>query len=407
MKYSELSIETQRQAPNNARSQGFAFLVRAGYLTRANTLTPLGHRMIGHLQGLSRPAVESFLPSLNLQVLSGEEESFFPFETGDIDILHCSSCNYTERCDRAQFLKPDGLVETIHPLEKISTPDCNTIESLANFLGIGKSKTGKAMMFSRQADNRLVFVVIRGDMQLSEAKLKSQVGVIQPAQTEELVKIGAVPGYASPVGLKDILTVVDDLIPKSQNLVVGANEAGFHLLNANYGRDYQAAIVADLALAPEGSGCIRCGGVLHALKAVILTAQGQIEAENLLLALAETYHDEKGLTFPMGIAPFEVYLLQLPGSELDTLAPADHAYRSLQAAGLSVLFDDRQVRAGVKFNDADLIGSPFRMTISERNLKVGMVELKLRTDAIPFLVDINKLTSISNRKSFLNILQAK
>ena len=216
-------------------------------------------------------------------------------------------------------------------------------------------------------------------MQLSDAKLKQSVGDIRPATAEEIANSGAAAGYASPIGLKDALIVVDDLIPQSQNLVAGANETGYHLKNTNYGRDYSAEIVVDLVQAKAGDECPNCGNPLSVLSVINLSTRNEYYFENILLALAETYHDDKGLTFPHPAAPFDVYLMHIPGKEMDTRAKAEEIYNSLQSAGISVLFDDRDERAGVKFNDADLIGCPIRVTVGEKGLKEGMVELKKRT----------------------------
>src|SRR6185503_7011418 len=161
-------------------------------------------------------------------------------------------------------------------------------------LSIPKEKTAKALMYTRSADNKFVFVVVRGDMQLSEAKLKQQVGDIRAATAEEIVSGGAVAGYASAIGLKAALVVVDDLIPRSQNLVAGANESGYHLKNTNYERDYSAEIVADLIQAKAGDACFNCGNPLSILSAVMLEVDKTYDFENILLALAETYHDDKG-----------------------------------------------------------------------------------------------------------------
>jgi len=236
-------------------------------------------------------------------------------------------------------------------------------------------------MFTRFDDNKFVFIVVRGDMQLSEAKLKQQIGDIRPATPADIERSGAAAGYASPIGLKDALIVVDDLIPQSQNLVAGANETGYHLKNTNYGRDYTAEIVADLAQAQAGDTCSNCGNSLSVVSVNNLTTRKEFHFENILLALAETYRDNKGLTLPYPAAPFEVYLMQIAGKEMDTRAKAEELYRALQNTGISVLFDDRDERAGLKFNDADLIGCPIRVTVGEKNLKEGKIELKKRTEA--------------------------
>jgi prolyl-tRNA synthetase len=191
--------------------------------------------------------------------------------------------------------------------------------------------------------------------------------------------------------LKDALIVVDDLIPQSQNLVAGANESGYHLMNTNYGRDYSAEVVADLVQVEEGFPCPDCGRRLVILATMPLASGMEYDFEAILLALAQSHHDEKGLTIPHPAAAFSVYLMHIPGKELDTLAKAEEIYNTLQEAGVSVLFDDRNERAGVKFNDADLIGCPIRVTVGEKGLRDGMVELKLRRESGGRLILIDDL----------------
>lgn len=390
MKYRDLQIQTQREAPNNARTEGFAFLVRAGYVTRENLPTKLGQLALDHLRNIAGDALTS------IAAIGNENETFFPIAAGDVEAAHCPSCGYTERLELARFAKTVPPQEVQLPLEKVSTPDCNTIESLANFLGVPKEQTAKALMYTRVSDGRFVFAVVRGDMQLSEAKLKAQVGDVRAAREEEIVGAGAVPGYASAVGLRgEALIVVDDLVPALRNLAAGANEAGWHLKNTNYGRDYSAEIIADLIQAKAGDACVNCGSPLSVLSVIPLHV-----SENILLALAETHHDEKGLTLPHPAAPFDVYLMQVPGRELDTRAKAEEIYRSLREAGIAVLFDDRDERAGVKFNDADLIGCPLRVTVGEKGLKEGMVELKPRKVKENQLTPVDEI--VEKIKSILN-----
>jgi len=389
MKYRDLQIQTQREAPNNARTEGFSFLVRAGYLTRENVPTKLGEHTLKHLRNVTRDALTS------LPVIGNEEEVFFPIATGGMEVAHCPSCKYTERIELARFVKTMLPQEEQLPLEKVSTPECNTIESLANFLGVPKEKTAKALMYTRVSDGKFVFVVVRGDMQLSEAKLRRHIGNVRAATAEEIVSGGAVPGYASAIGLKEASIVVDDLIPESQNLVAGANDAGWHLKNTNYGRDYSAEVVADLVQAEEGDECIECRDPLSVRSAIQIS-----DVENILLALAETYHDEKGLTLPHPTAPFDVYLMHVPGREMDTRVKAEEIFNELQGAGIPVLFDDRDERAGVKFNDADLIGCPIRVTVGEKGLKEGMVELKPRKVKENQLISVDEI--VEKIKSILN-----
>ena len=405
MKYRDLNIQTQREAPNNARTTGFAFLVRAGYLTRENVPTQLGQYTLDYLRNLSSDP--SFFFRLSLPIISNDNETFFPVASGSLEVAHCLSCKYTEWLELARFAKPARAThESPLPLEKVLTPGCHTIEALANFLGVPKEKTAKALMYTRLSDKQFVFVVVRGDMQLSEAKLRPHTGEIRPAITEEIERSGAAAGYASPIGLKDTLIVVDDLIPQSHNLVAGANETGYHLKNTNYGRDYSAEIVADLVQAKAGDACINCGEPFSVLTAISLATRKTYDFENILLALAETHHDGKGLSLPHSAAPFDVYLMHVPGKEIETRAKAEGIYNGLQNAGISVIFDDRDERAGVKFNDADLIGCPIRVTVGEKALKEGMVELKPRKAKDNLLISLTSLTRLTSSSEFWNLIKS-
>jgi prolyl-tRNA synthetase len=268
------------------------------------------------------------------------------------------------------------------------------------------------------AVDRFVFAVVRGDMEVNETKLGNAVKAkeLRPAREEEIRGIGAAPGYASPIGLdpKRMLIVVDDAIPSSPNLVAGANEAGYHLRNTNYGRDYTASIVADIAAADAGSGCPNCGSPVRAergvevgnifklgtrysdsLGATFLDAEGKsqpvimgsygIGVGRLMACVVENSNDENGLIWPISLAPYHVHVVALPGGEQQ----AEKLYRDLSAQNIEVLLDDRDERAGVKFNDADLIGVPVRVTVSERSLQSGGVELKRRADKAAITVPLN------------------
>jgi prolyl-tRNA synthetase len=390
MKYRDLNIQTQREAPNNARTEGFSLLVRAGYLTRENIPTQLGEYTLEHLRHLSTDP--SFLTIFSLPVIGNEDETFFPMAFGPVEVAYCSNCQYTERLELAEFKKLPFSKENQLPMDKVPTPDCHTIEALADFLDIPKEKTAKALMYTRPVDDRFIFVVVRGDMQLSDAKLKQQVGDVRAATAGEIERSGAAAGYASPIGLQDALIVVDDLIPQSPNLVAGANDPGYHLNNTNYGRDYSAGQIADLVQAKAGDACKNCGSPLSIQSTLHLTTRSEYEFQNILLALSEANHDAKGLALPHPATPFDVYLMHLPGKELDTRAKAEEIYKNLESEGISVLFDDRDERAGVKFNDADLIGCPFRVTVGEKALKEGMVELKPRKEKDNRLTPLETIT---------------
>jgi prolyl-tRNA synthetase len=244
-------------------------------------------------------------------------------------------------------------------------------------------------------------------MELNETKLANAIFAkeLRPAHDEEIEAVGAVPGYASPVGIKDVMVVVDDLVAESSNLVSGANEAGYHLLNVNYGRDYEADIVTDIVAADEGFGCPKCGkpmvtrrgievGNIFKLgtkyseamganfldqngksKPVIMGSYG-IGSGRLLQSSVEEHNDDYGIIWPITIAPYHVHLITLRGGE----EIAEKLYSDMLEAGLEVLFDDREDTPGVKFNDADLIGIPIRVTVSKRTVDDQAVEVKLRAE---------------------------
>lgn len=389
MKFRDLHIQTQREFPNNARTRGFGWLVRAGYLTRENELTPLGEFTLNHLQALALADASDFFSRLSLQVIHCIDETYFPMDTGPEEIIHCPACHYSARREMALFQKSSLPGEEPLPTEKVHTPGCHSIEALADYLQIPREKTAKAMLFTQVPSGKFIFVVLRGDMTLSETKLKNVVGEVRLATTGEIEQAGAVAGYASPVNLEDALIVVDDLIPQSTNLVAGANEVDHHLLNTNCGRDYQAELITDLALAGAGDPCAMCGSPLKVLNSISLRDRNGYIYKNILLALAESHHDDKGLTLPRFASPFDAYLMHIPGKALDTRARAEQIYVACQQAGIPVLFDDREERAGVKFNDADLIGCPIRITIGERGMENNLAEIKTRRTGEGMNIDLD------------------
>ncbi|ANM31092.1 proline--tRNA ligase [Acidobacteria bacterium Mor1] len=330
---------------------------------------------------------------------------------GEDTIIICDSCGYHANRQIAQFRKPEPEGGDPAELRKIETPGTTTIEELCEFLKIDASRTLKAVFMTatlvdgEEEVQKLVVAMIRGDMELNETKLANLVKAkeLRPAHEEEIKAAGAYPGYGSPIGVEGALIAVDDLVPDLRNLVTGANEEGFHVENANYGRDFEADFVGDLIAAGEGSLCANCDGTLRATRAVevgnifklgtrytgslgatflddngkaqqVIMGSYGIGVGRLLACAVEEYHDDKGVIWPISIAPYEVHLVALPGGEEE----ADRIYENLSAKGVEVLYDDRKEQAGVKFNDADLIGVPIRVTASKRSLKNGGLEMKLR-----------------------------
>ena len=353
-------------------------------------------------------------------MMGGKQAHEFMYFTpiGEDSILSCPACGYTANQQVARFKKQAYSTEEPLSLEKIATPETATIEDLATLLKIPKEKTAKAVFLMakipipdshEELSEKFIFAVVRGDMEVNEIKLGNALKAIElrPATEEEILAIGAAPGYASPLGLKDVLVIVDDLIPQSPNLVAGANETGYHLKNVNYGRDYQAQIVADIVSAQEGSPCPECEQAMtlkrgvevghifklgtrysEALGCTFLDEDGSskpvimgsygIGVGRLLACIAEEHHDEHGLIWPRSVSSYPLHLVALSAKSTEVAEKAEALYEQLCKSGIEPLYDDRAESPGVKFADADLIGLPLRLTISERSLKAGGVELKLR-----------------------------
>jgi prolyl-tRNA synthetase len=340
---------------------------------------------------------------------------------GEDTLVLCSRCGYAANRQIASFAKPAASAEDPKPIEKVSTPDCKTIETLANLLHVPKSKTAKAVFMiaghDRETKEEFVCAIVRGDMEVNETKLANiaKADWLRPATDAEIRATGATPGYASPIGLRGIKVIVDDSIPASPNLVAGANDEGYHLLNTNYDRDYEATTIADIAAAGDGDTCLQCGERLYtsrgvevgnifklgtrysaAVGAMYLTADGTqkpivmgsygIGSGRLLACIAEEHHDDKGLIWPIAVAPYQVHLVSLGQTEA-----ADRVYATLESSRIEVLYDDRNESPGVKFNDADLIGIPIRITVAAKSLAKGGVEMKRRGEATTEIITENSL----------------
>jgi prolyl-tRNA synthetase len=344
--------------------------------------------------------------------IGGKDSQEFLFLTpiGEDTALICAACNYAANAEKADLQKTLPATEEPAALEEIATPGIKTIGELAGFLGIPASRTLKAVFY--RTERGPVFVAIRGDMEVNETKLRNALKVRDLAlmDDEDVRRAGLVAGSASPVGLESIDIVSDDAVAVSPNLVAGANQAGAHLRNVNYGRDWQAAILTDIALARAGDCCPRCGGALEAHRGIemghifklgtvytekmgagFLDAAGEthpcimgcygIGVGRILAAAIEANHDKDGVIWPHEIAPCEVHLVGLNLDRPEVLDAAERVYGELQSAGFETLFDDRDEPAGVKFKDADLLGLPVRVTISPRTLGRDAVEAKRRAES--------------------------
>src|SRR6266849_460713 len=335
-------------------------------------------------------------------------------EAGEDDAMMCDNCDYAANREKAEFVRTELPREPEAALEEVYTPDCKSISDLAAFLHIAESKTMKSVCYV--AGGKMVMAVVRGDLEINEVKLSNMLyraGInaadMHLATPEELGQAGIVAGYTSPPGKDERVFIVADISLKlGNNFVAGANRPDHHFKNVNYGRDFRVDEWEDIASAYTGATCVRCGGTLRAMRgsevghifklgtkyselfdATFLDAEGVahpmlmgcygIGVGRIMATLVEQSHDEKGIIWPFSIAPYSVALVGLDLDKEETKLGAEQLYADLNTAGVEVLYDDRAESAGVKFNDADLLGLPIRAVVSKRSLKNGGIELKLRS----------------------------
>ena len=367
-------------------------------------------------------------------------------ETGEDEMVFCPHCSYSANVEKAQFAKaviavsrsPDserseeeGAAKQPLPLEEIATPEQKTIEEVANFLGVPSSQTLKAVFYI--ADREFVFVVIRGDLEVNETKLRNTLkcNELRIATESEVVEAGMVAGFASPIGIKEIKVVADDSITLGSNFIAGANKPGYHFKNVNYPRDFRVDTLADIALAHQGDKCPECGGKLSSARGIevghifklgtfiseklgasfldqdgvsrpaVMGCYG-IGLGRLLAAIVEQSHDDNGIIWPLSVAPYQVYLCPLHLDNPAVTSAAEKVYQELETAGIEVLFDDRDESPGVKFNDADLLGIPLRLTISPRTLQNQSIETKWRTEKETQLLPLENLAAEVNKLLIVN-----
>jgi prolyl-tRNA synthetase len=349
-------------------------------------------------------------------------EFILPAESGEDEVIYCPDCEYTANAEKAQFDK--GNVKNDKPLriEEVATPGIATIEAVANFLKVPQSQTIKAVFYI--ADGKFVFVVIRGDLPVNETKLKNALHCqeLRMATETEIIEQRIVLGAASPIGIKGVKVVADDSISSGTNFVAGGNKPDTHIKNVNYPRDFKAELVTDIALARAGDTCAKCGGKFQSIHGIevghifklgsflsqtlgasfidadgvsrpIVMGSYGIGLGRLLAAAIEQNHDDKGIIWPLPIAPYQIYLCPLYRDGTKVGEIAERINGELEVAGLEVLFDDRQESPGVKFNDADLLGIPLRVTISPRTLEKKSVEVKWRTEKESKLLPIEGIAS--------------
>jgi prolyl-tRNA synthetase len=336
-------------------------------------------------------------------------------DAGGDEALVCDTCEYAANVEAAEFVRSDLQPESEGVLAEIHTPNTTAIADLATLLHIPTAKILKTVTYV--ADDRIVVAVVRGDLAINEIKL---VNVLQRngvnatdlhlGTSVDMEKAGFVTGYVSPVNASEnAFIVADSSVRNGNNYVAGANKMDFHFRNVNPSRDVRVDVWDDIASAYEGAVCPQCGGVLHIVRgseaghifklgtkyselfgATYLDADGVshpilmgcygIGITRLMAIVIEQRNDERGIIWPFSIAPYQVALLGLDLADDEIRQAAEQLYAELTKAGVEVLYDDRLVSAGVKFNDADLLGLPVRAVISKRSLKSGGIELRLRTE---------------------------
>jgi prolyl-tRNA synthetase len=377
------------------------------------------------------------LPALMVEADSGaiggkdSHEFMVITATGEDEVIYCSNCGYAANAEKAQFVKTAVLSEAknLLPLQEIATPETKTIEEVADFVGVPENQTLKAVFYF--ADGEFIFVIIRGDLEVNETKLRNALkcSELRLATEDEVIGVGLVAGFASPIGVKGIKVVADDSITLGSNFIAGANKPGYHFKNANYPRDFQVDHTADIALARSGDNCPKCPGKLSSARGIevghvfklgtfiserfgasflnndgksqpIVMGSYGIGLGRLLAAIVEQSHDDKGIIWPLSVAPYPVYLCPLSLDKSEILPTAEKIHQELQKEGIEVLFDDRVDSPGVKFNDADLLGIPLRLTLSPRTLRSQSVEAKWRLKKEAQLLPLDDL--VARVKKLLN-----
>ena len=364
---------------------------------------------------------------------AGSVEFTLAHPLGEDQFVQCADCNYAANTEVAVADKGAPPVEPALPMAPVATPGAETIADLAHLLDMPPDRIAKSVWYIAEGETglRLIVALIRGDLDVDERRLAdaAEAQALRPATTQEMARVGAVAGYASALGLDrsppgpgeaTLLVIADDSIPATPNLVAGANAPDTHFLNVNYGRDFTADVVTNIAAVRDGDICVRCGGALrlrrgielgHVFKlgtrysepmgATYLDRDGRalplvmgsygIGLDRLMAAVVETHHDDYGICWPASIAPADIHLVGLKLDETRVKEVAEGLYADLRIAGYRVLYDDRAESPGVKFADADLMGVPLRLTVSPRTVQRDSVEIKPRRGTLVETVTLDDL----------------
>ena len=344
-------------------------------------------------------------------------------ESGEDAMVFCTKCSYAANLEKAEVAPPEKRPVSGKDwlmLENVHTPNVRTIEEVSSFLKVKPENIVKTLIFN--ADNKPCAVLIRGDQEVNEIKVKNYLGAdeLELADDEMIFRVtGAPRGFAGAVNIKARM-IADYSLMNMVNFVTGANKEDYHLKNVNIGRDFKVESFADLRVAGENDNCPRCGGKVkfargievghvfklgtkysRAMKAMYLDKDGQekpmimgcygIGIGRTVAACIEQNNDEYGIIWPIPLAPFHVIITPVNINEKSIFEAARNLYDRMVAENFEVIFDDRDERAGVKFNDADLIGIPLRVVVGQKNLAQKNVELKIRKTGENKIVKIDKV----------------
>lgn len=340
---------------------------------------------------------------------SGSHEFMVIADSGEAEIVFCTSCDYAANVEKAELFPLEAQEEAMLTKEEVVTPDCKTIADVCAYLKLPVDHSVKAVAYN--SEKGLILCFVRGDHEVNEIKVINTCGVIdlEMATEEQLAAAGTVGGYMGPVGIdnKKVIVVVDATVMKMHNVCCGANKEGYHFINVNPGRDFTPTYVADIRLIQEGDPCPHCGGEVSkargievgqvfklftkyssALKATYLDENGKeqpmvmgcygVGVSRTMAAAIEQNYDDNGIIWPIEIAPYHVLVVPVNTKDEASAAKAEEIYMQLKKVGLETVIDDRDERPGVKFKDADLIGYPLRVVVGPKTLTEGNLEVKIR-----------------------------
>ncbi|MGG7096829.1 proline--tRNA ligase [Clostridium sardiniense] len=339
---------------------------------------------------------------------SNSAEFMVKSEVGEDDVVFCTECDYAANIEKAETKAEIAEGEELVAMQKVETPDSRSIEEVSEFLSVSPKKTAKTLIYN--VDGKLVGVLVRGDREVNEVKVanaSNASGDIELASHEEVKRAtNAETGFAGPVGLRVDLLLVDEEVSKMYNIVVGANETGYHLTGVNYGREFEG-VIGDFRNIEEGEECPKCGGKVtiargtevghifklgtkysEAMNAKFIDENGKekpfimgcygIGVTRTVASIIEQHHDENGIIWPLEVAPYHVSVIAVNSKDEEQMRIASEIYNELREMGVEALLDDRKERAGVKFKDSELMGIPMRITVGKK-IGDGEVEFKLRT----------------------------